>query len=173
MIVQEILHLMNKSRAKKGFVGFKIDISKAFDMVEWDFLLNILLQIGFHRTFIGWIQQCISTTSMSLLLNGSPYGYFKPSRGLRQGDPISPYLFIIVMECLSRLFHRAEQQNIIKGITISRGGPTTTHLLFVDDLLILARADEREIAECKNILDKFCTWSGLSINLDKSGAFFF
>lgn len=172
IIAQEVIHFMNKSKARKGWVAQKIDLSKAFDKVEWNFLEGILKNLGFHRKFIWLIKQCISTTSMSILLNGSPYGFFKPTRGLRQGDPLSPYLFIMVMETLSRLFYRAEQQKEIKPMRVSRNGPTISHLFFADDLLVMCRAGAKDVTYCKSILDKFCEWSGQEVNTSKSGVFF-
>lgn len=150
----------------------KIDLSKAFDRVEWNFLLRILRNTGFNQTFINWVYQCIATTSMSILLNGSPYGFFRPTRGLRQGDPLSPYLFIIVMEAVSRMLYRAEQMKEIKEVKVSRNGPTISHLFFVDDLIIMSSARLNKISHYKSILDKFCVWSGQEINFNKYGIHF-
>lgn len=74
---------MGKSRSKKGALGVKIDLAKVFDMIEWDFITTILRNMGLHQKFIGWIYQCIGTTTLSMLINGSPKGYFHPTRGLR------------------------------------------------------------------------------------------
>ncbi|PKI31207.1 hypothetical protein CRG98_048402, partial [Punica granatum] len=160
LLAQEILHTMRNTKARRGWIGMKIDFMKAFDKLEWNFIVKILQQLGFHPTFISWIYQCVSTSTFSILLNGSPHGHFSPSRRLRQGDPISPYLFVISMEILSRLLYRAETNGEIKGIQISRGGPQITHLMFADDLLILTKATEANIRTTKSILDKFCAWSG-------------
>ncbi|PKI47068.1 hypothetical protein CRG98_032544 [Punica granatum] len=160
LLAQEIIHTMKTSRARKGWVTMKIDLMKAFDKLEWSFIITVLRQFGFHEKFIAWIHQCISTSAMSILINGSPHGYFSPKRGLRQGDPISPYLFVISMEILSRLMYRAEEQGAIRGIQICRGAPKISHLMFADDLLILARATTTDSNNVKNILDKFCSWSG-------------
>lgn len=172
ILAQEIIHTMKKTRARRGWVGMKLDFSKAFDRLEWNFVLCILKNCGFHQKFIRWIQQCISTVSMSVLINGSPTQTFKPSRGLRQGDPLSPYLFILSMEALSRLLHRAEMEGEIKGIRLSRGGPDISHLMFADDLLITIRASRNEMNYRKQTLDKFCEWSGQQVNIAKSGSFF-
>ncbi|PKH47876.1 hypothetical protein CRG98_050413 [Punica granatum] len=133
LLTQEILHTMKKTKARRGWVGMKIDFTKAFNKLEWSFIIKILEKLGFHSTFISWIFQCISTSTFSVLLNGSPHDHFLPSRGIRQGDPIS-------MEILSRLLYRAEANGDIKGIQISRGGPQISHLMFADDLLILSKA---------------------------------
>lgn len=171
-LAQEIVHVMKKTRARRGWVGAKLDLAKAFDRVEWNFITEILNKCGFHQKFITWIHQCISTVSMSVLINGTPTEKFKPNRGLRQGDPLSPYLFILSMETLSRLLHKAEIEGKIKGIKLSRGGPSITHLLYADDLLITLRASQKESRHCKMLLEKFCKWSGQLINYSKSGSFF-
>ncbi|XP_026417281.1 uncharacterized protein LOC113312760 [Papaver somniferum] len=120
-IAYEIIHHMNTRRGKKGSngtVGIKIDMAKAFDRVNWDFLLQVLSQMGFSSQWFNLIHQCISTTSMAVLVNGSPGKFFKPSRGLRQGDPLSPYLFLFCMKALSRYLTHAETQQQIHGIKI-------------------------------------------------------
>jgi hypothetical protein len=85
----------NPSRVEVVFLAVNIDMEKAFDKMEWNFLLAILHQLGFHPIWINWIQLCISTSSFTVLLNGSPFGLFSPSRSLKQGDPLPPFLFII------------------------------------------------------------------------------
>lgn len=147
---------MNQSRGKIGYIGLKIDLSEAFDKLEWKFIDLILVNLGFHSTFIRWIMQCISISSFSILINGSPCGFFKAFRGLRQGDPLSPYLFILSMEILSRMSHLVENQNLIKGIKISKNNLKINHLLYVDDLLILLRACTPEVKNGKFLLDILC-----------------
>lgn len=101
----------------------KLDIEKAYDKVDWGFLLEVLRCFGFLAKWRQWISQCISTTSFSILLNGSPFGTFTPGRGLRQGDPLLPFLFVIVTEVLSQLLLKAEADNAIHGVCIARGAP--------------------------------------------------
>lgn len=85
----------------------KLDIEKAYDNVNWDFLLYIMGRMGFGTAWCQWMKFCVSTVRMSVLVNGSPAGFFQTFRGLRQGDPLSPLLFILVMEAFSRLLFRA------------------------------------------------------------------
>ncbi|PKI72827.1 hypothetical protein CRG98_006807 [Punica granatum] len=172
LLTQEIIHTMKITRARKGWFNMKIDFMKAFNKLAWNFIIVTLSRFGVHEKFIAWIHQCIFTSTMSILINGLPHGYFSPKRGLRQGDPISPYLFIISMKTLSRLLYRAEALGTIKGIQVSRSAPKISHLMFVDDLIILARATTTETNNVKCILDKFDSWSGQEINLSKSGVYF-
>jgi hypothetical protein len=90
-------------------------MEKAFDKMEWNFLLSILQKLGFHDKWINWIRICISTTSFSILLNRSPFGHFQPCKVLRQGDPLSLFLFIIGTEVISRLLHQS-----LRSFKISR-----------------------------------------------------
>jgi hypothetical protein len=146
----------------------KMDMEKAFDKMEWNLILSIMQHLGFHETWLQWIKSCISSSSFSILLNGSPFGLFSPSRGLRQGDPLSPFLFIMGLELLSRLLLKEERLGKIKGMKIARNSPAINHLLFPDDLLIFGKASLLEARSIKACLDKYCSWSGQSINNKKS-----
>jgi hypothetical protein len=102
------------------------------------------------------------------LLNGSPFGHCTPERGLRQGDPLSPFLFILGTEVLSRLLLQEESIGSLKGLRIARGCAPINHLLFADDLLLFGKASLSEAASLRSCLDKYCSWSGQSINASKS-----
>lgn len=140
LLGQELLHSMKANRGRKGLLALKLDMEKACDQMEWSFLLYILRCLGFCEKWIGWVGQCISTVSFSILLNGTPYGFFKPLRGLRQGDPLSPFLFILGAKVLSRLFAQAEGRGELHGIKVARQSSTISHLLFADDLMVFFRA---------------------------------
>ena len=105
LIANEAIDSMLKN--KESGVLCKLDIEKAYDHLNWNFLLSVLQRMGFGERWTGWISWCISTATFSVLINGTPEGFFNSSRGLRQGDPLSPYLFVIGMEAFSRLIHRA------------------------------------------------------------------
>ncbi|KAL3642607.1 hypothetical protein CASFOL_013422 [Castilleja foliolosa] len=120
------------------------------------------------RVKITHINECISTTSLSFLLNGSPFGCVKPTRGIRQGDPLSPFLFVLYMEVLSRLLMKEEALGHFKGIKIARTAPSINHLLFADDLVIYCRARPDDALCIKSILSKFTLWSSQKPNFDKS-----
>lgn len=132
-----------------------------------------MLKMGFSATWVSWIMQRVSTVSFSVKFNGEPLPYFKSSRGIRQGDPLSPYLFILVPNVLSFMLKRAVEDGSINGIKLNRYCPTLSHLLFADDLMLFL---EGKISECQNVsavLNQYCFASGQAINLkNKSGMFF-
>jgi hypothetical protein len=172
LIVQEILHSFKIRKVQGGFVAMKLDLQKAYDRVNWNFLKTVLIRFGFSTKFIGWILECISSVSFSILVNGGMTKYFKPSRGLRQGDPLSPYLFIICQEVLSRLIDREFLSGNVKGVKMNVAGPAFTHVMYADDIMIFAKANCREVKILDECLDKYCSWSGQLINRSKSGLIF-
>ncbi|KAL0355303.1 UNVERIFIED_CONTAM: LINE-1 retrotransposable element O protein [Sesamum radiatum] len=162
------MHYLHHKKGPKGFMAIKIDLMKAYDRVEWPFLLQVLRRLGFCDKFVDLIQQCITTASFSLLINGSPFDFFRPSRGIRQGDPLSPYLFIIYIEILSRLLLHEEALGNIKGIKVCRNAPSISHLLYADDLTIFCRAEEKDAHTMRKCLDMFEQWSSQCANCHKS-----
>lgn len=130
-----------------------------------------MLKLGFSHNWVNLIMMCITLTSFSVIINGVPKGLITPQRGLRQGCPLSPYLFIMCAEVFSSLLLQVEEQNIIHGLKF---GSTTTisHLLFADDSLIFMRADMVEGQHLKKIFDCYTTASRQLFNLDKSSMFF-
>jgi hypothetical protein len=121
---------------QEGAMALKLDMSKAYDRVEWRYLEEIMKKMGFHQKWIGLMVECISTVSYSILVNGEPHGNIQPSRGLRQGDPLSPYLFLLCAERLHSHIKKAESNGDIQGVSLCRGGPKITHLFFADDKLL-------------------------------------
>lgn len=172
IIAHELIHSMKTSKKKKGFLALKIGLLKAFDRVEWPFIKKALTSFGFSDCWVNLIFQCISTTSYSILLNGSPGPNFSTSRGLRQGDPLSPYLFLICMEVLYRLLVKATEENKISGIKINKNAPSTSHLFFADDCFLFTKADLGEAKNLLDILSKFGEITGQLVNLQKSGIYF-
>jgi hypothetical protein len=168
ILAHELLHSYKLKKGKGGFMFLNLDVEKAFDKMEWVFILSIMEKLGFHPTWITWIKLCISSSSFSIILNGSPYGHFSPERGLRQGDPLSLFFFILGTEVLSRLLFREEAIGNLKGLKISRNSTTIHHLLFADDLLIFGKATPKEAHSIHECLEKYCLWSEQSINSGKS-----
>ena len=158
-------------RKKKCRLVCKLDIEKAYDSIGWEFLYKVLDKMGFGSQWLSWMKWCISTASFSVLINGSPAGFFQSSRGLRQGDPLSPYLFVIGMEALSCLINRAVDGNYLSGIKIAneRGEDlSSSHLFYADDTLIFCEDDLEQLKFLSWILMWFEAMSGLKINLTKS-----
>ena len=147
LIANEVIDSMLKKK-EKG-VLCKLDIEKAYDNINWKFLIAVLGKMGFKEKWLGWIKWCISTASFSVMLNGSPEGFFRSSRGLRQGDPLSPYLFVLGMETFSLLVDRAAEGGFISGYKFKGRNGTKrqiTHLLFADDTLIFCEDMEDQMA---------------------------
>ena len=173
MVTQEILHSMrqNTGIAKNCFIA-KLDMSKAYDRLEWVFLEECLKAYGFDQNWVEKVMKCVRGVSYRFKINGIPSQRIIPQRGLRQGDPLSPYLFILAMDALSHLLGKVVFDKKIVGIKITAGAPTLTHLLFADDLIIFAKADTKEAYELMSILNLFSGASGQRINTLKSGLIF-
>ena len=123
-------HMHNNKLGREGAMALKLDMSKAYNRVEWRYLEEIMKKMGFHQKWIGLIIECISTVSYSILINGEPHGNILPSRGLGQGDPLSPYLFLLCAEGLHSLIKKTKSSGDIQGVSLCRGGPKITHLFF-------------------------------------------
>ena len=129
-------------------------------------------KLGFVDKWIDLIMNCVSSVSYSMLINGDAYGNISPSRGIRQGDPLSPCLFLLCAEGFSALIHEAARNQQINGISIRRGCPLITHLFFADDNLLFCKAKVQECHALVSILNKYKEALGLKINTDKSSVFF-
>ncbi|XP_074278178.1 uncharacterized protein LOC141601774 [Silene latifolia] len=168
IIASEILHSMHYSKSKIGWFALKLDHEKAFDRLEWDFIHSSLIHARIDPDTISLIMSCISTSSSHVLFNGSPSAAFQPSRGIRQGDPLSPYLFIICMEALSTLIHQSCLDRDWTPFPLGKGGVTFSHLLFADDILLFGRSSEQNLCALQDTLLSFSSSSGQKINCLKS-----
>lgn len=110
--MQEVLHTMRRKQGEKGYMAIKIDFEKAYDPLRWSFIRDTLQQMNLPLLLINVIMECVTTSSLQVLWNGEPTQSFKPSRGIRQGDPLSPYLFVM---CMERLYQTIEE-SIVKGL---------------------------------------------------------
>ena len=149
----------------------KLDVEKAFDHVNWGFLLKLLERSGFSAKWRQWIFFCPSTVRFSILINGSPCGFFESARGLRQGDPLSPLLFVLVMDTLGRMLDKAVHEGRMSGFRVGDlegRSLAVSHLFFADDTLIFCDAGLDQILFLCMILIWFEAVSGLKINLGKS-----
>ncbi|XP_047339706.1 uncharacterized protein LOC124943201 [Impatiens glandulifera] len=131
-------------------------------------------RMGMGQKWIDWIKFCVSTPKFSIIVNGSPKGFFESSRGIRQGDPLSLFLFVIVMEAFSRMMVFAENANLIRGVDcgVRRSPFVISHLIFADDTLYMIQATRRNFKHLRNILWFFGGCSRLRVNLSKSEIFF-
>ena len=145
----------------------KLNLVKSFDRVNWTYLRLILLQIGIPLMGMNWIMGSISSANFALLINGSPLGFFTSSKGIRKGFPLSPLLFILVIEGLSLFLKDAKGGGKIKGIQIS-ASLSLTHLLFVDDVVLFGLGTLVEWMAFEVLLENLCVASGMYISVDKS-----
>ncbi|CAL5355404.1 unnamed protein product [Camellia sinensis] len=166
LIANEIIDWWKKSNTQGVII--KLDFEKAFDTGNWEFLFDLFVKFGFGTKWLGWMKSCLTTASISILVNGSPTDEFRPERGLRQGDPLSPVLFNIVAEGLNLLLTKAMDLGLIKGAVVGPTGLRFTHLQFADDTILFCEADLLEITTLKRIFRCFEIMSGLKINFHKS-----
>eukprot|EP00253_Pinus_taeda_P021713 PITA_21713 len=167
-MTQECLYTMATNKSEAAI--YKIDLKKAFDCVDWGFLRILLAKIGLRTKGIEWVMACVENVHFSLIINGIPSSFFKSERGLRQGCPLSPLLFILVMNTLSLQINRAVQEKECRPIKICKD-IYLSHNLFVDDILIFAMLCKKSWTCIHNILKKFQSASGILINRDKSKLF--
>ncbi|KAL0293553.1 UNVERIFIED_CONTAM: hypothetical protein Sradi_6930300 [Sesamum radiatum] len=167
LLAQELLSGYNQKKLPPRCT-VKVDLQKAYDMVDWDYLLAVLRLFKFPNRFIMWIEQCITTASFSISLNGSIHGFFSSSRGLRQGDPISPYLFVLVIESL----HLIIKSKVTTDTTFQYRWRCKelgiVNLCFADDLLLFCKADPQSVTVLHRILQEFKDLAGLQANAQKS-----
>ena len=172
-ILDSVLIANECSRFKASNLGVlcKLDLEKAYDHVNWDFLIYLLRRCGFSEKWRHWIYFCVSSVRFSILVNGSPCGFFPSSRDIRQRDPLSPMLFVIVMEAFSRSIVKANGVGMLSGFSVESidSDPLeVSHLLFANDTVIFCEADLDHLFNLRPVLIWFEATSGLQINLGKS-----
>jgi hypothetical protein len=140
IIAQEITHCFALSSWKNKSFMLKIDLAKAFDRLEWNFIVTALIRKGMHPHFINLVHSCVSSPTFSVVINGQPFAKFKGSRGIRQGCPLSPYLFVLAINELSIALQHAMSESCLAGITLGPNCPSIHSLLFADDLLVCGQA---------------------------------
>lgn len=153
-------------------MAFKIDLKKAYDNVDWNFLHGCLEEFGFPPIITKLIMHCVSSSSLSIIWNGKRLPYFSPTRGLQQGDPLSPYLFMICMEKLSLSIIEAVQDKIWHPIKVSKSCPTFSHLLFTNDVLLFSKPINSQAKMVADLFTRFSMHSGLRVSIVKSRVVF-
>lgn len=160
LIAQEMFHglRVNKS-CKNKFMAIKTYMSKAYDRVDWAFIQALLHKMGFDPQWIQLMMECISSVKYRIPINGHPQGNVLPQRSLRQGDPFSPYLFIMCTEALIANIKKAERQKQLTGMKVARACPSVPHLLFAD-YSIFCKAQKEECFTILRILKEYEAVSG-------------
>ncbi|XP_019153861.1 PREDICTED: uncharacterized protein LOC109150406 [Ipomoea nil] len=169
LLAAEVGHFLNRKQCRVGgWSALKLDMAKTYDRVEWSFLRKMMLAMGFHGGWVELIMKCVTSVSYNILVNGSRCDPIVPTRGLRQGDPLSPYLFIICAEGLSLLLQQAHTVGSLHGCRVARGAPPISHLFFADDSLLFFKANVEEASEIKKCLSVYEDLSGQAVNYHKS-----
>lgn len=172
LIEFECMHWLQSSKSKEGYAALKLDMSKAHDRIERWYLEAVLSRLGFSNKWINLLLRCVKLVNYAFKINCKVSGKVIPSRGLRQGDPLSPYLFVLCTQGFSSILRCHNTQGLIKGLRIARRGPTITHLFFADDSLVFFKADAKSSRNLKECLDLYEQASGQVINYDKSALTF-
>jgi hypothetical protein len=169
LIANEVVNDANKR--KKEMLMFKVDFEKAYDFVEWGYLDSVMVKMDFSSKWRQWVMTCVSSATVSVLVNGSPTDEFNMGRGLRQGDPLSPFLFLIAAEGLNVMLKASVDSGLFKGYQIGADANSSvhiSHLQFADDTLIVGEKSWANIRVLKANLMLFELISGLKVNFHKS-----
>lgn len=172
IVLQEVLNSMNVRKATTGWIIMKVDLEKAYDKLDWRFIEETLTSIGFNEVWRRNLMECITTPRMAINWNRKTSQWFLPKRGIRQGDPISPLLFILCIERLGHLINTSVQNGNWRGIKLSRQGPHLSHLFFADDMILFGEATITQAEEMIRCLNTFCEQSGQRVNTLKSSLLF-
>ena len=127
-------------------------MSKGYDRLSWNFIEAIFQKLGFSQQWIQLVMQCVTTVTYSILANGAPTEKFKPNCGIRQGDPLSPYILIICTNILSCMLQKLEDSGMLKGVAINKGGLPISHLMFTDDIIIFFKVANQNIDKLSQTL---------------------
>ncbi|XP_074306059.1 uncharacterized protein LOC141641287 [Silene latifolia] len=160
LVAFELFHHMKNARGGGGHMALKLDMAKAYDRIEWHFLEETLLAMGFDTMWVRRVMECVASVTYAVTINGSYTECFKPRRGLCQGDPLSPYLFILCAEVFSSMIRREMERGSLHGIRVAPTAPMVFHLFFADDSIIFTKANEREARIVKDILVRYERVSG-------------
>lgn len=166
-LASEVINQLDK-KTYGGNLAFKIDMAKAFDTLEWPYLLKVLHAFGFNNTFCNWIKVILESATLSISINGSQNGYFNCKRGVRQGDPLSPLLFCIAEDVLSRAITHLVEKGKVSLISSSRHHNFPSHVLYADDVMVFCKGNIASVNALKDLFWTYATASGQHINPAKS-----
>lgn len=151
----ESIHYLKRKKGKTRAYVVKLDTAKAYDRVQWDYLRCIMIKLGFRVSLVNLTMNCVETVKFSVRVNVHLSHAFSPTRGIRQGDPMSPYLFLLCAEGLSSMLKHVGPQFLSKGIRVGIRAPWVSHLLFADDCLVFTQASERGGTRLAEILRSY------------------
>nr|KYP56683.1 Retrovirus-related Pol polyprotein LINE-1 [Cajanus cajan] len=172
IIAQEACHTMRRTKRKCGFMAIKVDLEKAYDNIRWAFVVDTFSDLGFRDHFISVIYHCLSFVSFRVCVNGEKADSFTPQRGLRQGDPISPYIFVLCVERLSQLIDKRMVEGNWKSLVMAKGEIKLSHLFFPKDLLLFGEASKAQMEVVKICLDLFSSAADTKVSGAKTRVFF-
>ena len=172
VVAQEVVHSMRRKTGKRGLMAIKVDLEKAYDRLNWSFIFETLQLAGIPIQLSRLIMECVTTVTMSILWNGEITEEFSPGRGVRQGDPLSPYIFVLCIERLSHGISQAVREGCWKPIRLVKRGTPLTHLFFADDLLLFAEASIDQAYIIDAVLENYCRSSEAKVNKSKTKVFF-
>ena len=171
ILVQEVIRTLRYRRGRTGYVAIKLDLEKAYDRLEWSFIQETLVFFQLPPNLITLIMNMISSTRFHILWNGMPLPEVAPSQGVRQGDLLSPYLFILCLERLSPKLEEVVRDKLLHPISF-RGRVRLSHLFFADDIFLFTHAKAKDCTKLSHILQQFCASSGQLVSVTKSHLWF-
>ncbi|XP_074313591.1 uncharacterized protein LOC141648774 [Silene latifolia] len=166
VIFQEVIHTMRQKKGKKSYMAIKIDLEKAYERLRWAFIYDTLTDMSIPILLRDTIMECVTSPRMQVLWNGEPTEQFLPSRGVRQSDPLSSYLFVMCLEKLQQAIDVEFRAGKWQPISICRNGPTINNLFFADDMVLFGEATVEQALTIKRVLDNFCRASGFKETAD-------